>query len=126
MDKAGDTSTQVILWLGLIVITGIGLYWFLSHFYNAQYLFETVNNDLVYIAMQVNGHCDDNYHYFSYNPRTEQGVLDINKDALCISNETLKKCVKLYCGPAAAESVGLEKITLVEGTKNEELVLVWK
>ena len=119
LNAMASSTTEIIIWLGVIIVSGVGLYWFIYHFFNAQQIFETIDNDVLYISMRINRHCDDNYYHFAYNPETESGMLEITPRKICINSHSLEKCALLNCGPKNTTRIDLEKITLVEGTKSE-------
>ena len=118
MDKNASSSSQIIIYLGIVVVAGIGFVWFMAHFWNVQSMFETVNNDILALSMQINGNCDANYHYFSYNPRTEDGNLIFSAEEICIRTEELSKCAKLYCGPGTETIITLKSIVYVKGERD--------
>ncbi|MEM0360574.1 MAG: hypothetical protein QXK06_04535 [Candidatus Diapherotrites archaeon] len=117
----GSTSTQIILWVGVIIIAGIGLYWFLSHFYNAQYLFELIDNEVLFFSGKINQNCDANYHYFSRNPIIEDGNIFFSKNEVCIRSKSIEKCALLSCGPDKNVSIDLAQIVYIEGIRYGEL-----
>ena len=104
-----------------MLVAGIGLYWFVFHFSNAQYLFEVIDNDVLLISSRINQHCDDNHHFFRYNPKVEDGNLFFSKNEICIEARTIKKCAELSCGPEQYVEIDLAKITYVEGERGETL-----
>jgi hypothetical protein len=121
LNAKASTSTQIILWLGVITVAGIGLYWFVFHFYNAQYLFEVMDNDLLFLSGRINQHCDDNHHYFKYNPSVEDGNLSFSKSEVCIKTKSIEKCSLLSCGPDKNVQINLAEITYVEATRDANL-----
>jgi hypothetical protein len=121
LNARASTSTQIILWLGVIAVSGIGLYWFVSHFFNAQYLFETIDNDILFLSGKVNQHCDDNYYFFRYNPSIEEGSLLFSGHEICIKTKSIEKCSLLSCGPDSNIELDLAKITYVEATRDGTL-----
>ena len=123
LNSKASTTTEVIMWLGLVAVAGIGLYWFIFHFSNSQYLFETVNNDVLFLSSKINTHCDDNYHLFAYNPKTEKGFLKADKNELCIRNDSFEKCVLLSCGPISDANIDLAAITEIVGERDGNLIV---
>ena len=113
LNAEGSSSTQIIIWVGLVVISGIGIYWFISHFNNAQATFEVINSDLFVLSTKINEHCDYNYYYYKYNPITEKGNISIDKNEICIKTSLLKKCVSVMCGPSHKADANLENITYI-------------
>ncbi len=108
-----------------MIISGVGLYWFVYHFYNAQYVFETLNNDLLWISTKINSNCDANYYSFSYNPETETGTLLIKERKICIRSNSIEKCAALECGPLKDANIDLEKITSISGELDGNLEIAW-
>ncbi|MCD6399417.1 hypothetical protein J7L85_01350 [candidate division WOR-3 bacterium] len=113
MDARASMATNVILWVGVAIACGIAGYWFLQHFFNAQVLFETVNNDVFVLSSKLNENCSSYYYSFLYNPKTEKGSLIIDSNSLCIKNRGMKKCAVLYCGPEKKEVFDLSKLTYI-------------
>ncbi len=126
LNVLGSIPSHIILWIGLASIAGIGTYWFLTHFFNAQYVIETINNDLFTISKKINENCDANYYYFKYNPRTEEGKLIADSNEICIKGSFVEKCADLLCGPKEKTEINLKNITYIEVTKNEEFHIYGK
>ncbi|MCD6478811.1 MAG: hypothetical protein J7L44_02885 [Candidatus Diapherotrites archaeon] len=118
MNAKGSIASNVILWIAVAIACGIATYWFLQHFFSAQGVFEIMNNDLFVLSSKLNENCDANYYFFSYNPRTEQGLLTIDVNSVCIETKGIKKCATLYCGPTQPKSFELDKLTYIEIEKN--------
>ncbi|MCX8190049.1 MAG: hypothetical protein N3F05_02355 [Candidatus Diapherotrites archaeon] len=104
----GSISIQVMIYIGVALACGIALFWFLQNFFSAQMLFEKMDNDLMQIASRINENCDSNYLLFYHNPVIEEGKIDFNKDSACMENRSIRRCVKLLCGPDFHVSFKLE------------------
>jgi len=111
LNARASISSSVILLIGAAIACGIALFWFLNHFFNAQLIFETMNNDVFYIASKLNENCSSHYYSFTYNPKTESGTITFTRTTVCIELNKIQKCAQLYCGPYGEQKFELDKIT---------------
>lgn len=119
MNARASLSSNIILFIGAAIACSIALFWFLQHFFNAQAIFETINNDVFYIASKLNENCSSHYYAFTYNPKTEEGIITFDSNAVCIELRELKKCAQLLCGPENEQKFELDKIVEIVVEKNE-------
>ena len=126
MNARGDLF-PLFSWLGVVLIAMIIGYWFFSNFFVEKEPLERIENDLRNIRAMIDDACETKYYRASYNPFTEEGILDVNSGQLCIKTERLQKCRTVLCERLPLQTIQLDlaSLTKVVVEKSGEEVMVY-
>lgn len=117
-NKKGETQTNVIMWLGVIMAVSIVVLWSIKNLSPRHLDLETVNSDLEGVQHHINAACSSSYYKAKFNPITINGKLFINNSQICIEN-SFNKCRMTLCSVEDNFTIELYNVTYIIIEKNE-------
>jgi hypothetical protein len=120
----GDSTVNVIMWIGGILAVLICVTWYMQKVYPIHISVERADQDLTSIQGKINSACNSFGYESRYNPVTEKGVLTINGSVICINATGSSSCREALCSINDFFTADLENITDIRFIKNESGIFV--
>ena len=121
--KNGDTTTNTIMWLGVVITILIGVSWYITKLKPEQLAQETLQFDLTEMKKIVSRACTSISFSNDYNPRTEAGFVSVNGNVICINSSEFFDCTVLSCNTSNNNLINLADITFVRIEKYDNLTI---
>jgi hypothetical protein len=120
-EQTASTTSEVIIWLGVIVSVLIAIAWFMTVFQYQKPVLDLINNDLVSLETLIEDGCRAYSYTYSFNPSVEKGTLFINDEnssgAICISTSGISQCRKTLCNSLTRNEFDLAQVKNLVVTK---------
>ncbi|MFH0955248.1 MAG: hypothetical protein V1777_04035 [Candidatus Micrarchaeota archaeon] len=102
MPARASSSIEIIMWVGIVLATGILLFWYLQNFFAGSSIVQQMQTDLQEIGSRVNEACLSREYHSPYNLSLTSGDLNWNSGELCLcvncqTGAEFKKCKKTNC-----------------------------
>lgn len=110
MGKRSDSSTNVIIFIVMILAAMILATWYLSNIRPTRYVIGTVTEDVQELRQHFSNACSFDNYRATYLPATKGGQLIINTTGYCVLTEVFGGCEELFC------NIIPTNISLVEDT----------
>lgn len=96
-NRRGDSTTNVIIFLTLMVVGFLLATWYVQTIKPTRYNIGSVTEDLTEINQHLTNACSSTIYRGTYRVATTSGVLVTNATHLCISTESFGSCRLLPC-----------------------------
>ena len=120
--KKGDSASNVIAWVGLLIAVLICVTFVAGHVKPGQLIVEVIHQDLAKIQANINNACNSYYYRVKFNPVMEEGILTVQNNEVCI-NSTYYECKQFLCDKDFNVTLDLSNITYLVIEKDETLEL---
>lgn len=117
MNAKGSISSEIIIWIAVILGVLLLIGWFFSNFRFQRSDFEIIDNDLSRITFMANDACRTYSYSESYSPLTLKGTLVASNDEICIFSSQIEHCKNIVCELSYNE-IDLEKINVLKVEKH--------
>lgn len=121
MNKKAESSSVIILWMGIILAVLIVVFWTTGKINPHHYFFQKSASDLDALQGRIDQSCISHYYKAKYNPHTEDGFIIFNDNSMCINSSEYEVCRNLLCKTGLNITIDLENITEIIIIKNETL-----
>jgi hypothetical protein len=120
--RKGDSASNIISWIGLLVAVLICVTFVAGHVKPGQLIVEVIHQDLTKVQTNINNACNSYYYKAKFNPLMEEGVLTVQNNEVCI-NSTYYECKQFLCDKDFNVTLDLSNITYLLIEKDETLEL---
>jgi hypothetical protein len=118
--RRGDSTTNVIIFLTVVIAGFILVAWYMTTVQPARYNIGAVTEDITEINQHLTNACASTVYRATYRPAA-RGVISVNTTHLCVATESFGSCKTLPCAVIPG-SVMTEEDTIVRIEKADERI----
>ncbi len=97
LNAKGSLTTEIVIWLAVIVSTMIALAWLMQNFSFQKPVFEKLENDVGRAGALINNACQSYVYKNKFNPQTEDGNVVLKDNKICFNNSGIERCRIVLC-----------------------------
>ncbi|MFH1510090.1 MAG: hypothetical protein ABIF10_00235 [Candidatus Woesearchaeota archaeon] len=136
MQKRGDSATNIILFIGVMLAVFIGFYWTARLNFATPFLIKDVEKALVELQVELDAACNSPYYESKVNPSLDYGILFLTDSEICINSNFCRRfnydsdcsilpgitrCRPVICNTGLKQEFDLHSITYLHVKKDENL-----
>jgi hypothetical protein len=110
MPRIGQSETNVIMWVGIIIIVLISIVWLINNTKPTHVFLQKASLDVEEVQARMNAACIASRYNSRYNPISPDGFILINQSQVCY-NGSVSVCRTALCSFNQSYAFDLSQIT---------------